>query len=195
MKLLNACRWLNKTSLLFCAASLSACATIPPYVEPSKHVKFTAVVTLRSPDSPARRARVTWERIWNHNVHTDITEVKTPLGTTQARLTIDDSDAKIEIRGYPASVHELDDEAQKWVEMLPPGSSIGDWLLGHTDPDYSARETIIPGEIGIKRIYQHHWEIEYAERDEDGNPAVIVLHPPEEDYEVEVKIVKWLNAP
>ena len=195
MKPSNDSKWKNKTTLLLCATLMSACATLPPYVELSQHAKFVGVATIRSPDSPARRAKLTWERVSNGDVRTDITEIKTPLGTTQARLTMDKNNIKIEVGGRVVDSDELQGEAKKWTEMLPPGDSVGYWMLGKPDPDYSARETIIPGEQGVSRIYQHDWEIEYVERDEDGLPLRIILRAPEPDNEAEIKIVKWLTAP
>lgn len=88
-------------------------------------------------------------------------------------------------------------EAQQWLDILPPPSSIGYWLLGGADPGYSVREVIAIDYAGVSRLYQHDWEVIFEKRDEEGRPVRIRLRAadgPLPGAEAVVEIARWLPA-
>ena len=201
MKLCGACK--SPISALFLAAALAGCA--PPFAPPpdiaseTATIKFAGVVIVQSSDSAARKARIVWTRIAATNeLPRDTADIKTPLGTTQARLAIDASGMQIEVGGRPAKMADAAPDLRKWLDALPPPHSIGYWLAGASDPAYSTREIFAANAPGIVRLQQHDWEAEYAERDSKGRPLRILMRPlsplPElPGAEAEVRIAKWLS--
>lgn len=152
---------------------------------------------MRAADAPTRRARMVWTRFLDGDgTSRDTADIKTPFGTTHARLEIDADGMQILVGGRPAQTANAAPDLQAWLNVLPPPHSIGYWLAGESDPAYSTREVFVPHEPGIGRITQHEWEVEYAERDKDGRPSRILMRPPTlqlPDAEAEVRITRWLT--
>lgn len=161
--------------------------------EPATVIKLTAVVVIRSAVAPARKAKIIWTRArQSGGIWRDSADIKTPFGTTHARLEIDESGMQIFVGGGLADLENAAPDVRLWLDGLPPPQSIGFWLAGESDPDYSTREIFAPQIAGIVRIQQHNWEAEY-ERDEAGFPARILLRPlsplaelPEAEAEVRI---------
>ncbi|MBE8158823.1 MAG: outer membrane lipoprotein LolB [Betaproteobacteria bacterium] len=198
MKLCAVCK--SGISALWAALLLSGCAAVTAVtaVQEPAGIKMSAAAEVHADGMPSRRARLTWARIGGR----DIVEIKTPLGTTQAKIVIDDGGAKIHTGGREMLPEEAGGEVARWLKLLPPPHSIGYWLLGKSDPGYSAHEIFVPGKQGISRIIQHGWEIVYAGRGEDGRPARIEFRADAPDSagaaknaRAEVKISKWFPIP
>ncbi len=181
-----------------CALLLAGCAPPPPQPAQPAGVKISGIATIRADGRPARRARLSWERTDGR----DIVEIKTPLGTTQTQIVMERDEIIFFSGGREIPLRETGGEMQNWLLILPPPQSLGYWLLGAPDPNYSARETFIPDKIGAARIFQHGWEIEYAERGEDGRPARIELRATAEDAagapqnaRATLEILQWFAVP
>lgn len=184
-------------SALGAALFFAGCAPVPALRTPAG-VKVSAVAAVHADGMPSRRARLTWERIGGR----DVAEIKTPLGTSRARVVIEDGDAAVFAGGKQIPPEETGAEVNRWLKLLPPPQSFGYWLLGESDPAYSSRETFTADKPGVGRIMQHGWEIIYAERDEEGRPARIELRADAPDSpgaaqnaRAEVKIFKWFPIP
>ncbi|MGI9297441.1 MAG: lipoprotein insertase outer membrane protein LolB [Gammaproteobacteria bacterium] len=200
MKLCGVCGSPNSAPpRVFCAllCVLFAAGCAPRTAQNAGEIKFAGVATVRSSAAPARRAKMIWTRFQDGGLPRDTVDIKTPFGITQARLEIDADGMRILVGGRDAKTENAAPDVREWLESLPPPHSIGYWLAGESDPAYSAREIFVPGEPGVGRIHQHEWEVEYAERDENGRPSRIRMRPRTPppllpDAEAEVWITKWL---
>lgn len=198
MKLCGVCGL--SISAFLCAVFAAGCAPRAALLSPSAvaEMKLIGAVVVRSDSVPARRANIVWTRFAaNGGTPRDAVDIKTPLGTTISRLEIDADGMQIFIDGKSADVGDGSPVLRRWLEILPPPHSLGYWLVGESDPDYSAREVLIPGASAIARIYQHEWEVEFAERDDSGRPSRIKMRPQlsPPDFpgaEAEVRIREWL---
>lgn len=208
MKLCNGYKWnkrLYAAVLTSAAALLAACAlpAVAPLVADEVQIKIVGVLTVKSGDQPVRRLRLTWERVFYNAGVRDIVEVKSPLGNTQGRLQSDAGGVTVVVAGRePAESSPLGNLLRK----LPPPKSMGYWLLGASDPDYSTRELFVPGSVGVRQIIQHGWQITYSQRDDEGRPLLIELRrsaaaaeqdeksgAAASDIEATMEIVRWLK--
>ena len=181
MKLCGVCKFLISASLVF-AAGCAPQVVAPPDIaaESSERaaIKLFGAIVIRSSAGPARKARFVWTRFANENESPrDVADIKTPFGTTQARLEIDSDGMEILIGGQPADEKNAAPDLRAWLRSLPPPHSVGYWLAGEPDPAHPFRELFAANDSAAVRIHQHGWEAEYAERDEDGRPLRIVLRP------------------
>ena len=181
-----------------------------PAAMTTAHEAVLLVTARPSKDAAVQRLRLTWARLtMAARVH-DIVEVKGVLGNTRARFEIIDDAAggvSVKIVGLRAG---QESEARRALALLPPPRSLGYWLSGKSDPSYSALETVAVGTLGLARIVQHGWEVQYESFDADGRPLRLMLRaaptislpetitlgeipPPPPHAEVLVEITLWLS--
>ena len=198
LKLCGGCKLTNKIFglTLFLLAGCASFTTTPPTWQLTTATdKFSAIATIHTEGQATRQARLTWERYRTDDMPLDVVNIKTPFGTTQARLEIDGTRMDIIIGGQIVSAARLHPQIQHWLRILPPPGSIGYWLHGESDPNYSTHEILIPGTAGISHIIQHEWHINYEMRDDAGRPASILIQPPNSADKAKIKNITWLNKP
>ena len=179
-------------SALLCVFFVSGCAGLRAGISPppAAEMKLTGVIVARSDATPARRTKVVWTRFparTKNESPRDTVDIKTPLGTTSARLEIDANGIQIFSGGKQMAIDDTDPALRRWLKILPPPHSLGRWLS----------ELSAAGASDSARVYRDSWAVEVVTRDESGRPAHIKMRPqtPAPDLpgaEVEFRIREWL---
>ena len=162
--------------VLFCAplwaAALlfSGCALSPPASESPRPLYVVAgKIAARPEGAPARAVSFEWRRLQTASGHLD-SATFSRHGVTVARMTV--SPEKVEVHTARGKILRGENLPAEHLGIVVPLRALGFWLAGESDPLHSTRELTDPGGM-IRRISQHGWEIEFAARDENGNPIRI----------------------
>lgn len=151
---------------------LSGCGIgIPPpeLAAPRPVYAIAGKIAARAENAPARAVAFEWRRLRTAEGHVD-SAAFTRHGVTVARLIV--SPEKVEVQTARGKVLEGENLSAEHLGIPVPVRALGFWLAGESDPSSSTRELTAPGGA-VQRIYQHGWEIFYAERDSAGRPRRI----------------------
>ena len=152
------------------AVLVSGCAVSPPRLESPRPLYVVAGKIAARPEGGAARAvSFEWRRLQTENGLLD-SATFTRHGVTVARMTV--SPDKVEVHTASGKILRGEDLPAEHLGIAVPLRALGFWLAGESDPAHSTRELTDPGGM-IRRISQHGWEIEFAARDDGGNPTRI----------------------
>ena len=180
--------------LLWCLLALGGCAGTTPAqltLPTTSLFNLYGQITISRPeDKTQRRFFITWQRQQVQGGTDDKVEIKTPFGSTQARLHFTPQQARLEYQNKTVTDTRADRLVQRIVGYPLPLPAFAYWITGSVVPDVAA-EVSHNSNGAINSINQYKWIIRYLSRYPDGAPEKIIFSD-QRGIKVQVHIRRWL---